>query len=114
MLGTPTPCRLSRFAVEPGGYNPEWREPDGAAGSCDTGVGGPGGRAGGVRRARRVVARRLPPGPRAGSRGRTGARRRMAAAPATDIAPRTRNARQLRIVLSTMAECQGRCSEVFF
>src|SRR3954452_6161652 len=87
MLRTPPRCRFSGFEVEPGGYNPEWREPDGAAGSCDTGVGGSGGRAGGVRRAGRVVARRLPAGARPRARGHARAWTCMATTAAALTAP---------------------------
>src|SRR4051812_8065419 len=97
--------RFPRFEVEQGGYTPEWREPNGAAGSCDTGVGGSGGDAGGVRRAGRMVDRRLSPGARAGARRHTRAWTGVATPVVTSIAPVPRREAPLRIVLSTIAGC---------
>src|SRR3954464_15496133 len=100
MLGTFRPRRLSRFEVEPGGYTPERRELNGAAGDCGSGAGGSGRLIGGVRRAGRVVARRLPAGARTGPRGRTRACAGVAAPATTSIAPIARFRPPLRIVLS--------------
>src|SRR5215210_1214119 len=103
MLRSPPRCRFPRFEVEPGGYNPEWREPDDSAGGCGTGVGGSGGRTARVRCADRVVARRLPRRAGHGARRHGSARTTVATPAAPGAAPLPHQL--LRIVLSTMAAC---------